>query len=152
MQETGSQTLDKIDSLILNELTLNARVPVATLSKCVNLSRNAVQKRIARMEKNNIISRYTIERGDIGGSWEKTKALIMIDRQDRMRGSDVIIALKKIPEVQFCFVLSGKFDLVIQLSAVNAERVMEICSEIWQLPGVLDTRSYFVLASLIDRQ
>ncbi|MGB0901759.1 Lrp/AsnC family transcriptional regulator [Halocynthiibacter sp.] len=144
--------MDRTDQAILNELSENARIPVAELSKKVNLSRNALRNRLSKLEADSIIKKYTIERGAPGPNDTGTIGIIMIDRRDRMRGADVTSALKKIPEVKTCFVLSGRFDLIVQVEVESAERLKQICAEIWDLPGVQDTRTYFALSTIIDRR
>ena len=146
------QSLDSIDLKILSELSVNARIPIAELSKKVNLSRNALRARIGKLESASVIRKYTIDLGDGVSGTERTIGVIMIDRRDRMRGADVTSALKKIPEVKTCFVLSGRFDLIVQVEVDTSERLKEICSEIWKLPGVQDTRTYFALSTIIDRR
>jgi len=145
-------SLDVIDQKILNELSEDARIPISELARKVNLSRNAIRNRLSKLEKNAVITKYTIERGVGHFSQEKTIALIMIDRRDRMYGADVTSALKKIPEVRTCFVLSGKSDLFVQVEVENPGRLKDICAEIWELPGVLDTRTNFVLSTIVDRR
>ena len=147
-----SRRLDPLDQKIINELSANARIPIATLSQRVNLSRNAVRQRIARLERSGVISGYTVRLGEGGPSSEKTIALIMVYRKDRMRGAEVTTAIRKYPEVRSCFVLSGNFDLVVQVEADNPDRLREICTDIWRMPGVEDTRTTFVLSTVLDRR
>jgi len=148
----SKKQLDKIDEAILNELSDDARIPFAELARKVGLSRNALRNRVAKLEADKVISKYTIERGDGKENSEKTIGLIMIDRRDRMRGADVTLALKNIPEVKTCYVMSGKFDLIVQVEVEEAVRLKEICSQIWELPGVQDTRTNFVLSTIVDRR
>ncbi|MFJ8540229.1 hypothetical protein [Streptomyces sp. NPDC093591] len=62
------------------------------------MSRNAVRRRIERLECQGHIADYTIVRaGDETGN--VISALVLVHRQDRMRGGDVLAALKRIPEV-----------------------------------------------------
>ncbi len=144
--------LDSADQAILNALSEDARMPLATLAKEVNLSRNALRNRLERLERDNVISKYTIMRGDGKPQREKTIALIMIVRRDRMRGADVTTALKKIPEVRACYVMSGKLDLVAHVEVDRNERLNDICAEIWDMPGVIDTRTNIVLSTVVDRK
>lgn len=68
-----------------------------------------------------------------------------------MRGIDVLQALRLIPEVAGCDVLSGDFDLLIRLEAQSVERVRQIWEEIAMLPGVRDTVTALSLATVIRR-
>ena len=104
----------------------------------VLLSRNAVRQRIERLERQGHIAGCTVVRagGDTGGV---VSALVLVYCQDRMRGSDVLAALKRISEVVICEILSGDFDIMVRLEAASLERVRGIREDIAQMPGVRDT-------------
>ncbi|MGE0653174.1 MAG: Lrp/AsnC ligand binding domain-containing protein, partial [Alphaproteobacteria bacterium] len=77
--------------------------------------------------------------------------MIFIYRHDRMRGAEVIEAVRRIQEVVACDVLSGEFDLVVRVEAPDADRIRSIWQEIAAIPGVRDMVTTFVLSSLIER-
>ena len=54
--------MDVIDKQIMAELTANARIPLVALASRVHLSRNAVKQRIERLERDGIITGYTVVR------------------------------------------------------------------------------------------
>lgn len=142
--------LDRADERILAELTKNARISHAELAARINLSRNAVRQRIDRLERDGLIVGYTIIAGNGRPAVSTTAAIIFVYRQDRMRGGDVVSALKHIPEVVACDVMSGEFDLVVRVEAAYVDRIREV----WQisaLPGVRDTLTAFALSSIIRR-
>lgn len=152
MSDRAAQQVDAIDQHIINELAEDARLPVATLAKRVNLSRNAVTQRLERLERSRVILGYTVRLGEDRRPGEHTIALILIFRKDRMRGAEVTTALRKYPEVRSCFVMSGSLDLVIQVETDQPDRVREICADIWEMPGVMDTQTTFVLQTVLDRR
>ncbi|SCB61710.1 DNA-binding transcriptional regulator, Lrp family [Rhizobium aethiopicum] len=143
--------LDRTDEQILVELKANARISHADLSAKVNLSRNAVRVRIERLEREGFIKGYTILTGDGGNSQNVTTALIFVYRQDRMRGGEVIQALRKIPEVVACDVMTGDFDLLVRVESPEADRIRQIWQLIAEMPGVRDTLTAFALSSVIRR-
>ncbi|AIC31163.1 AsnC family transcriptional regulator protein (plasmid) [Rhizobium etli bv. mimosae str. IE4771] len=143
--------LDRTDEQILVELKANARISHAELSAKVNLSRNAVRVRIERLEREGFIKGYTIVTGDGGKSQHVTTALIFVYRHDRMRGGDVIQALRKIPEVVACDVMTGDFDLLVRVESHEADRIRQIWQLIAELPGVRDTLTAFALSSVIRK-
>ena len=143
--------MDTIDEKIVSALTHNARVSYAELASKVLLSRNAVRQRIERLERQGHIAGYTIVRaGDDTG--DVVSALVLVYRQDRMRGGDVLAALKRIPEVVICEILSGDFDIMVRLEAASLERVRGIWEEIAQMPGVRDTVTALTLSSVVNRR
>ncbi|RVD46953.1 Lrp/AsnC family transcriptional regulator, partial [Mesorhizobium sp. M7A.F.Ca.ET.027.03.2.1] len=129
----------------------NARISHAELSTKVNLSRNAVRVRIERLEREGFIKGYTIVTGEGGGNQHVTTALMFVYRHDRMRGGDVIQALRKIPQVVACDVMSGDFDLLVRVESPDADRIRQIWQQIAELPGVRDTLTAFALSSVIRR-
>ena len=142
--------MDTIDEKIVAELTRNARVSYAELASKVLLSRNAVRQRIERLERQGHIAGYTIVRaGDDTGDF--VSALVLVYRQDRMRGGDVLAALKRIPEVVICEILSGDFDILVRLEAGSLERVRGIWEDIAQMPGVRDTVTALTLSTVVNR-
>ena len=143
--------LDRTDEQILSELRTNARISHAELSARVNLSRNAVRVRIERLEREGFIKGYTIVTGEGGSEQHVTTALMFVYRQDRMRGGDVIHALKKIPEIVSCDVMTGDFDLLVRVESPEADRIRQIWQQLSELPGVRDTLTAFVLSSVIRK-
>ena len=72
---------------------------------------------------------------------------MQIARRDRMRGAEVIHAIKCLNEVKSCYVMSGSNnDLFVEIEAENSVRINEICEEFWKLQGVKDTQTSFVLS------
>ncbi|MEK1931123.1 MAG: Lrp/AsnC family transcriptional regulator [Pararhizobium sp.] len=143
--------LDRADERILAELTRNARIAHAELAAKVNLSRNAIRQRIDRLERDGLIQGYTIIAGDGRPAASTIAAMMFVYRHDRMRGGDVIHALRRIREVVSCDVMSGEFDLVVRVEASEADRIRQVWQEISALPGVRDTLTAFALSSMIQR-
>lgn len=142
--------MDAIDQKIIAELTRNARVSYAELASKVQLSRNAVRQRVERLERQGQIAGYTIVRaGD--DTHEVVSALVLVYRQDRMRGGDVLAALTRIPEVAICEILSGDFDIMVRLEATSLERIRGIWEDIAQMPGVRDTVTALTLSTVVNR-
>ena len=141
---------DSFDLKILDELTLNARLPTSQIADKVKLSRNAVRQRIERMERDGVIKGYTLRLGEGQHQGDAVTAIIMVFRKDRMRGADVINSLRKIQEVRQCYVLSGEFDLLLKLRAHSQERLCQIWQKIAELPGVENTTTSFTLQQVID--
>jgi Lrp/AsnC family transcriptional regulator, leucine-responsive regulatory protein len=144
--------LDAIDRKILEELTADARLPVATLAQRVHLSRHAVRHRLDRLEALKVIAGYTLRLGEGPPKKPTTRAIIRVYRKDRMRGTEVTEAITRIPEVTYCYVVSGDSDLIVHIEAESQDRVNAIWSHLSNLPGVADTNTAFVLSSVVDRR
>lgn len=142
---------DPIDNRIIAELSKNARISHAELAGRVHLSRNAVRQRIERLERDGIIQGYTIRHGRADGQ-NAIAALIFVYRHDRMRGANVISALKSIPEVVTCDIVSGQFDLVVRVETNDADRIRVLWDQIASIEGVADTVTALVLGSPVKRR
>lgn len=140
--------LDPLDERILAELTLNARAAHAELAAKVNLSRNAVRQRIERLERDGAIQGYTVRLGESRRPASLISAVIFVYRYDRMRGEAVLAALRALPEVVQCEVLSGEFDLMLRVNAATPERVHQVWKDIAAMPGVENTVTSFVLSAV----
>jgi Lrp/AsnC family leucine-responsive transcriptional regulator len=137
---------DQIDLRILDALERNARIPHAELAEQIHLSRNALRARIERLERDGEIAGYTIRRCAGRDQAGPMVALIFVYRQDRLRGAEVLVALRRIPEVISCDVMSGEFDIVLRLEASAADRIRAIWQQIASMPGVRDTLTSFALS------
>ncbi|MCY1439075.1 Lrp/AsnC ligand binding domain protein [compost metagenome] len=115
----------------------------------MNLSRNAVRQRIERLERDGAIQGYTLRIGEGRRPASLINAVIFVYRYDRMRGEAVLDALRQIPEVIQCEVLSGEFDLMLRVEASSPERVHHVWKEIAAMPGVENTVTSFVLAAVV---
>jgi Lrp/AsnC family leucine-responsive transcriptional regulator len=142
---------DEIDAQILAELRRNARISLAQLGGKVLLSRNAVRQRIERLERDGFINGYTIKE-TAGNGAPTVNAVLLIQRQDRMRGGDVIAGLRAIPEITTCDVVSGELDLIARVEAPDAARIQEIWRQVSEFPGVRDITTALSLSTVIDRQ
>ncbi|MFF6787197.1 AsnC family transcriptional regulator [Streptomyces sp. NPDC012510] len=142
--------MDAIDEKIIAELTRDGRMSHSELASKVLLSRNAVRQRIERLEREGHIAGYTIVRAG-GDSRDVVSALVLVYRQDRMRGGDVLAALKRVPEVVICEILSGDFDIMVRLEAASLERIRSIWEDIAKMPGVRDTVTALTLSRVVDR-
>jgi DNA-binding Lrp family transcriptional regulator len=145
-----SKSVDEIDAGILAELRINARISLAQLGERVLLSRNAVRQRIERLERDGYIRGYTIKEAPADGP-AKVSAFLLIQRQDRMRGMDVIAGLRAIPEVVRCDVVTGELDMVVKIEAPDVARIQEIWRRVSEFPGVKDITTALSLSTVIDR-
>ncbi|UOB11634.1 Lrp/AsnC family transcriptional regulator [Streptomyces sp. HP-A2021] len=142
--------MDAIDEKIITELTRNGRISHSELASKVLLSRNAVRQRIERLEREGHVAGYTIVRAG-GDTSDVVSALVLVYRHDRMRGGDVLAALKRIPEVAICEILSGDFDIMVRLEAASLERIRNIWEDIAEMPGVRDTVTALTLSRVVNR-
>ena len=142
-------TLSPTDLKLLSLLKSNAREPVASLARTLDLARSTVQERIDRLEKSGVIAGYTI-RASLDYSDRQILAHVMISVDPKMAAS-VTSDLKKMPEVKSLAAISGTFDLMAELAAEATSRIDAVLDAIGHLKGVQKTMSSIVLSVKFER-
>jgi DNA-binding Lrp family transcriptional regulator len=140
---------DPVDERILAELRANARISHAQLGTLVHLSRNAVRQRVERLERLGRIGGYTIV--EPGAGPKPVRATMLVTRGDRIRDVAVLEALKALPEVVECDVVTGELDLVLTVEAATPVQIQQVWTQISALPGVRDITTAMSLATVIRR-
>lgn len=149
MSELSSIRLDDIDRQLIAALQLNARESVAMLARKLGIARTTVISRIARLEKNKVITGYGLRLGQrvLDGGLQ---AYVGITLQPRS-GKEVLRRLTNMAEVQQLCTVSGEFDFVAWLRAESPERLDELLDEIGAVDGVEKTTTSIILSCKLDR-
>ena len=142
--------MDEIDEKLLTLLVQNARMPVANLAKSLGLARSTVQSRIDRLERDGAIAGYTVRLGESArGERIRATALLQIEP---MTLPAVLSRLKALPEVRAAHTASGRFDLIVRLSAPSTTALDRALDAIGDVPGVRSSESLIHLSTRIDRR
>jgi DNA-binding Lrp family transcriptional regulator len=142
--------LDSIDQQLINLLADNARTPIALLAKKMNIARTTVNNRLERLERNNIIERYTIKLSSQEyRQWLTATVLVQTD-QDKI--SVVFTQLKKIPQIIKIVTLSGRSDLMLTLKVATAEILDSVLDDISRITGVVRSETFIQLSTKLDRE
>lgn len=141
--------LHETDQQLLSLLRENARASTAQIARRLGLSRTTVQSRIDRLEREGVISGYTVrvhdeyERGHV-------RALIMIAVRPKQM-TPVVTALRAMADLRVLHSVSGTYDL-IAIGAVPAVGDMdELTDRIGAIEGVERTTSSIVLSTKFER-
>lgn len=141
--------LSQTDQQLLSLLRENARTSTAQLARRMGVSRTTVQSRLERLERDGVISGYTVrvhdqhEHGHI-------RAHIMMAVHPKQQAS-VVTALRAMPEVRSLHSVSGAYDLVA-IAVVPAVGDMDTLTDrIGALDGVDRTTSSIVLSTKFER-
>ncbi|MEM5527462.1 Lrp/AsnC family transcriptional regulator [Gammaproteobacteria bacterium AS21] len=142
--------LDSIDQQLINLLADNARTPVAVLAKKMKVARTTVNNRLERLERNNIIERYTLKLSSQEyRQWLTATVLVQTD-QDKI--SVVFTQLKKIPQITKIVTLSGRSDLMLTLKVATAEILDSVLDDISRITGVVRSETFIQLSTKLDRE
>ncbi len=142
--------MDETDEQLLSLLTQNARSPVASLAKSLGLARSTVQSRLERLERDGVIAGYTLRLGEAArGERIRATALLQIEP---MTLPAVLSRLKALPQVRAAHTASGRFDLIVRLSAPTTAALDRALDAIGDVPGVRSSESLIHLSTRIDRR
>lgn len=140
--------LDATDQKLVLLLQADARQPVAALARQVNLSRPAVQARIARLEREGILAGYVAVVGR--AMHAGVEALISLRLGVRPCGL-VLDRLKTWPEVVSGYSVAGPIDAVLVCRTTSSEALSRLIDRLATDPGVTTVESAPILDSWSKR-
>lgn len=140
--------MDDIDRKLLLALQENARQPVAILARKLGLARTTIQSRIERLEMSGAIQGYTVRLGRSERPPLRATVLISFEPQS---APSVLSRLKAIPQVRAAHTTSGRFDMLIEVTADTTTELDEILDQICSAKGVKGSESLIHLTSKIER-
>jgi DNA-binding Lrp family transcriptional regulator len=137
--------MDKYDKSILVALQEDGRMSNVQLAQRVNLSESACLRRVRALEDSGMISRYAAllsqnEAGLPGNVFVQ----IGLHREVESELSAFEDAVRDIPEVMECYLMSGEFDYLLRVVVADMadfERIHK--TELTRLPGVARVNSSF---------
>lgn len=134
---------------ILKILAKNGRQSPETIAAQLDMSVEEVKAKISEHEKKGAIVGYrAIINHDIAGLDEQTHALIEVKvKPQKDKGFDGIAEkIYRFPEVVSCMLLSGSYDLLIEVTGQNIHTISNFVSQkLSQLENVQSTVTHFIL-------
>lgn len=145
--------LDRIDRAILHELQLDARLTNTALAERINLSDSACLRRVRQLEKNGLLRAYVgLLDQTAAGYPDNVFVQISLTNQKRRDLAAFEKAVKELPEVMECYLMSGDADYLLRVIVADARDYERIHSaHLTQLPGVARVHSSFSLRTIIKR-
>lgn len=143
--------LDDLDRQIVAELRRHARLTNLELAGRVPLSHSAISRRIRRLEAEGVLRGYhaVVAPEALG---ETVRAFVAVQRAPTTPAIELAGALAGAEGVAGAWILSGDFDVMIEIVARDMAHYSAIMLErVQTAPGVAATRSMFVLASVRER-
>src|ERR671928_979330 len=135
------QKFDELDMKILSELTKDASISVPRLSKKLNVNASVLYSRIKRLAKRSLIKNFTIvvNEGMLGVN---VKATVGINRDPKLK-EPIHAELMKIPEVRSLSEVTGRFDMIVSVSAHTLEELHNVVIErIGKIEGIQNTETF----------
>jgi DNA-binding Lrp family transcriptional regulator len=133
---------------ILELLKEDARRSTALLATLLGASEDEVKAAIAELEQDHVIVKYSTVVNWSKIDDEKVTALIEVQiTPERGRGFDAIAErIYLYPEVKSVFLMSGAYDLLVEIEARNLkEAAAFVSNRLSPIESVLSTKTHFIL-------
>jgi len=145
--------LDKIDTALLAELSVNARTSQVEMADRVGLSSTAIARRQKALEETGLIRGYQAVL-DLGLLGLRTTVIVRItlDSQSDEALSSFEKGVIGCPSITRCFLMSGSDDylaIVLTRDMEDFERIHR--TELSRLPRVARMQSNFALREVVNR-
>lgn len=145
-----SHDFDKIDKIILQMLQRTTQQPIAELAAKAGLSPSACHRRVKLLEEAGVIVSYTanLNRSALG-LLNEFFVEVSLSAQTEEAFEKFEKAVQRVPEILECHLMSGQFDYLLRVVAVDAsdyERIHR--SRISRLPGVQRIQSALALRTV----
>jgi Lrp/AsnC family leucine-responsive transcriptional regulator len=139
--------MDQLDQLILRELQRNCRLSNVELAQRVSLSESATLRRVRALEKAGVIAQYTaLLNAQKAGFPTNVFVSITLHRQDQDDLQAFEAAVRRVPEVMECYLMTGSSDYLLRVvcrDSADFERIHT--RHLTRLPGVARVQSSFSL-------
>ena len=136
-------TLDRYDKLILEALQRDGRISNVHLANLVSLSESACLRRVRALEDSGMIDRYAalLSQPKVGLSGN-VFVHIGLHREEESELAAFEEAVRGIPEVMECYLMTGEFDYLLRVvvsDMADFERLHR--DALTRLPGVARVNS-----------
>jgi len=144
---------DKLDRAILHYLQQNARISNTALAEKINLSESATLRRVRRLEESKLLRGYVgLVDQSAAGYPDNVFVQITLTGQQHDKLEAFERAVKKIPEVMECYLMSGESDYLLRVIVADARDYEHLHSQhLTSLPGVARVHSSFALRTVAKK-
>jgi Lrp/AsnC family transcriptional regulator for asnA, asnC and gidA len=134
--------IDEVDKAIIEQLQQDGRLPYTKLAAAVGLSEAAVRQRVQRLVESGVVQIVAVTDPLTLGF--RREAMIGLKVEGDLRGvADTIAA---IPEVSYVVVVSGSFDLLMEVVCEDDDHLLALLNDkIRSIPGVRSTETFTYL-------
>ena len=140
--------LDDLDLALLRALAGDARQSQRALARHIEMSPPAVADRLARLERSGAIRGYRVDI-DWAALGFPVVVYLAVTAGPGMDLSEIIRAIRAIPEAQDMSVVTGGLDLLVRLRVRDHAHLRQLLlSKIFQINGVQRTETFLSLADV----
>ncbi len=139
--------LDDLDIKILNILQENGRTKRSQIADDIGMSIPSISERLHKLEERNIIQGYfaKVNRKNFGYD---IMVFILINMESSKHFKTLISKVEKIPEILECHSILGDASHILKVIVKNSESLERLLGDIQSWPGVINTKTYFILSTI----
>ncbi len=144
------EKLDSTDKRILIALQKDCRLSIAELADIAGLSASACHRRVRLLEERRIIDGYTarLDGRRLGYAMEFFVE-ISLDRQSEDALETFEAAVRRVPEILECHLMTGQFDYLLRIGVVDHADYERIHRDrLSRLPGTVRIQSSLALRAV----
>lgn len=136
-------TLDRYDRLILEALQKDGRISNVHLANRVSLSESACLRRVRSLEESGMIERYAaLVSQTSAGLPGNVFVHIGLHREEESELAAFESAVRNIPEVMECYLMTGEFDYLLRVVVADMADFERLHRDaLTRLPGVARVNS-----------
>ena len=139
--------IDAIDIKILNILQLNSRTKRNQIAEEVGLSLPSVSERLKKLEETGIIKGYFEHLNKKAFGYD-IMAYILVVMESSKHYKTLISKIEQIQEILECHSVLGEGSHLLKAVTKNTESLERLLGEIQSWPGVMSTKTIFVLSTI----
>ena len=145
--------LDRYDRRILEALQRDGRISNVQLAATVNLSESACLRRVRVLEETGMIERYAAllsqRKAGLPGN---VFVSIGLQREEQSELAAFEEAVRNIPEVMECYLMTGEFDYLLRVVVADMADFERLHKEaLTRLPGVARVNSSVAIRTVQKR-
>ena len=147
LSATRPTEVDAVDRHILGLLAANARLSARAIARELGMSPGAISERIDRLERTGAIRGYhaDIDPAALGFGMEM---MVGLQIQQGPPLTTIVSELLAVPEVQAVRVVTGQWDIVVELFARDPRHLRYLVAErLWSMPGFRHSESMLILST-----
>jgi Lrp/AsnC family transcriptional regulator, regulator for asnA, asnC and gidA len=137
--------IDELDEKILRLITKNARIPFLEVARECGVSGAAIHQRVQRLLNIGVVSgsEFIVNPEKIGYN---TCAYMGIYLEKAKYHTQVVKALREIPEIVECHYTTGQYAIFIKIQTKTNKHLKNLIdNELQQIEGVLRTETFMSL-------
>ncbi len=144
---------DRTDRILLETLQRDARITNAALAQKVNLSESACLRRVRALEASSLITGYGARiNQEAAGLPVNVFVNITLDRQVQADLEAFENAVRKIPEVMECYLMTGDYDYTLRIVVTDTADFERIHKQyLTRLPHIARLHSSVALRAVAQQ-